>query len=211
MARYTLHGIFASGPAYKVGLMLNLTGTPFNYTHVDLRAGEHKSDAYRDLNRFGVVPALEDHQAGLTLCESSAILDYLADETGQFGGTSRADRLRAREWQLWGAGGLTNGVYRTRGMKRGFIQFPEQVAELYLQSALTSLKQLDALIGTKDWLVGNGPTIADIDLYGIAAFAGEAGIDLAPMPALRGWLGRVEALPGFKGVRDCLPMQSRAA
>jgi hypothetical protein len=38
MARYTLHGIFASGPTYKVGLMLRLTSQPFNYEHVDLRA-----------------------------------------------------------------------------------------------------------------------------------------------------------------------------
>ena len=30
-ARYTLHGIFASGPTYKVGLMLSLAGEPFDY------------------------------------------------------------------------------------------------------------------------------------------------------------------------------------
>ena len=60
MARYTLHGIFASGPTYKVALMLRLTGTPFDYEHVDLRAGAHKADAFLVKNRYGQVPVLEE-------------------------------------------------------------------------------------------------------------------------------------------------------
>jgi glutathione S-transferase len=208
MARYTLHGIFASGPAYKVGLMLNLTKTPYNYTHVDLRSGAHKSPAFLAYNRYGQVPALEDHEAGQVLCQSSVILDYLADETGQFGGASRSERLRAREWQLWGAGTLTTGIYRTRGAKLGFAKFPEQVLEANQQMALGGLKELNTLLDGRSWLVGEAPTIADIDIYGIAAYAPQAGIDLAAYPDVAGWLARVEALPGFKSVTDCLPQAS---
>ena len=208
MARYTLHGIFASGPAYKVGLMLNLTKTPYNYTHVDLRGGAHKAPAFLAYNRYGQVPALEDHQTGQVLCQSSVILDYLADETGQFGGASRADRLRAREWQLWGAGNLTTGIYRTRGLKLGFAKFPEQVADANQQMALAGLKELNTLLEGKTWLVGAAPTIADIDIYGIAAYAPQAGIDVAAYPNVAAWLARVEALPGFKSVTDCLPQAS---
>ncbi len=211
MARYTLHGIFASGPAYKVGLMFNLTNTPFNYTHVDLRSGAHKAPDFLARNRFGQVPALEDSQTGITLCQSSVILDYLADETGQFGGASRAERLRAREWQLWGAGNLSHGVYRTRGAKLGFAKFPEQVLEANLQTALAGLKELNTLLEGRTWLVGDGATIADIDIYGIAAYAPQAGIDFAPFPNLSAWLARVEALPGFKSVTDCLPQASALA
>jgi glutathione S-transferase len=211
MARYTLHGIFASGPAYKVGLMFNLTGTPFDYEHVDLRSGAHKAPAFLAHNRFGQVPALQDSQIGITLCQSSVILDYLAEETGQFGGASRAERLRAREWQLWGAGNLSTGVYRTRGAKLGFAKFPEVVVEANLQTALAGLKELDTLLEGRSWLVGEAPTIADIDIYGIAAYAQQAAIDLAAYPNVAAWLARVEALPGFKGVNDCLPQASASA
>lgn len=208
MARYTLHGIFASGPTYKVALMLRLTNTPFDYEHVDLRAGAHKADAFLARNRYGQVPVLEDSQTDYCLCQSSVILDYLADETGKFGGKDRGERLRAREWQLWGAGNLTTGIYRTRAAKLGFFKFPEAIAEANLQTALAALKELNGLLDGREWLVGKGATMADIDIYGIAAYAPQAGIDLAAYGNVRKWLARVEALPGFKGVNDCLPQAS---
>lgn len=208
MARYTLHGIFASGPTYKVGLMLRLTGTPFNYEHVDLRSGAHKADAFLAKNRYGQVPVLEDHQNDYCLCQSSVILDYLADETGKFGGKDRGERLRAREWQLWGAGTLTTGIYRTRAAKLGFFKFPDQVLEANLQAATGGLKELNGLLDGREWLVGKAATIADIDIYGIAAYAGQAQIDLTAVPHVKRWMGRVEALPGFKGVSDLLPQAS---
>ena len=47
------------------------------------------------------------------------------------------------------------------------------------------------------FLVGNEPTIADIAHYSYAARAPEGNVSLEPYPALRGWLVRIEALPGF--------------
>ena len=194
MTRYKLHGIFASGPTYKVGLMLHLTGTLFLAK-----------------NRYGQVPVLDDHEKDICLCQSSVILDYLADETGQFGGKDRAERLRAREWQLWGAGQLSTGIYRTRALKLGFFTFPEQVAEANLNAATGALKELNGLLEDRDWLVGRGATIADLDIYGIVAYAPQAQIDLAAYPHVRRWMGRVEALSGFKNVDNALPKESKAA
>jgi glutathione S-transferase len=208
MTRFTLHGIFASGPTYKVGLMLNLTGTPYDYEHVDLRSGAHKADAFLAKNRYGQVPVLEDREKDECLCQSSVILDFLADETGKFGGKDRSTRLRAREWQFWGAGALTTGIYRSRAVKLGFFKFPEQVVEANFQMGLNALKELNALLDGRDWLVGAGPTIADVDIYGIAAYAPQAGMDLSSYPAVRKWMKRIEALPGFKDVDTCLPQKS---
>jgi glutathione S-transferase len=73
------------------------------------------------------------------------------------------------------------------------------------------LKELNTLLEGCTWLVGNGPTIADIDIYAIAGYCAQAGIDLAPFPNLVAWLARVEALPGFRSVTDCLPQASAAA
>ncbi len=211
MTRYTLHGIFASGPAYKVGLMLTLTGTPFNYEHVDLRSGAHKADAFLAKNRYGQVPVLEDHEKKECLCQSAVILDYLADETGQFGGANRSERLRAREWQLWGAGQISTGIYRTRAAKLGFFQFSEHAAEANLVAAQNGLKELNVLLDGKSWLVGAAATIADLDIYGITAYSGQGQIDLKPYANVRRWMARIEALPRFKGVGDLLPQQSARA
>lgn len=211
MTRYTLYGIHASGPTYKVGLMLHLTGTLFDYEHVDLRSGAHKADAFLAKNRYGQVPVLDDHEKDMCLCQSSVILDYLADETGRFGGKDRAERLRAREWQLWGAGQLSAGIYRTRALKLGFFNFPEQVAEANLSAATGALKELNGLLDDRDWLVGRLATIADLDIYGIVAYAPQAQIDLAPFAHVRRWMGRVEALSGVRSVEVALPRQSTPA
>ncbi len=48
----------------------------------------------------------------------------------------------------------------------------------------------------RDFLVGDGYTIADIALYAYTHVAGEGGFDLVGYPAILGWLERVEAEPG---------------
>jgi glutathione S-transferase len=48
---------------------------------VDLLKGEHRSDAYLRINPNGKVPLLDDD--GFHLWESHAIMQYLADKTGE--------------------------------------------------------------------------------------------------------------------------------
>jgi glutathione S-transferase len=45
--------------------------------------------------------------------------------------------------------------------------------------------------------VGSAATLADVACYAYVARAPEGDISLEPYPALRAWLARIEALPGF--------------
>lgn len=168
-APYTLHGVWASGPTYKVGLMLALAGAPFDYVHVNLREGEHKKPEYLAKQRFGQVPLLVDNSNGRHLCQSASILEYLADATGRFGGASLDERIAAREWILWGWDRLARGIYRPRGAKAGFAKFPPEVLAHYESEGRAALTFLDERLAGRAWIVGEGPTIADIDLYGVTA------------------------------------------
>jgi glutathione S-transferase len=47
------------------------------------------------------------------------------------------------------------------------------------------------------WLAAEHPTIADIACYPYVSLAGEGRVSLAPYPSVRGWLQRVEGLPGW--------------
>jgi glutathione S-transferase len=42
-----------------------------------------------------------DHANGRHLYQSAAILEYLSDVTGRFGGATLEERIRAREWMDW--------------------------------------------------------------------------------------------------------------
>lgn len=208
-ARFTLHGSFLSGPTYKVALFLSLAGEPFDYVHVNLREGEHKQPAFLAQQRFGQVPLLVDGNNGRRLCQSAAILEYLADTAGRFGGASLDERIQAREWMYWDFDRLAPAIYRSRGLKRGFFQAGPEVAEMFAQAGEAALKVLDGHLAGRAWAVGEAPTIADIDLYGVVAYAGEGGFDLGPFANVAAWTGRMEALPGFQPA-GFLPRASQA-
>ncbi len=211
MARFTLHGMWLSGPCYKVGLMLGVTGHPFDYVHVDLAAGEQHGAPFLGRNRFGKVPVLEDHEAGISLCESSVILQYLAEVTGMLGGVNYQENLRAREWQSWAVMTLALPIYRARAAQLGFFEFPMAVTQANIANAKDNLGALDQLIGDSNWLVGNQVTIADIELYAIVGYAPQAGIPLEPWANITRWMGQMTGVAGFLPIETGLPKQSAAA
>lgn len=206
-ARYTLHGIWLSGPTYKAGLMLSLTGQPFAYRHIDLRAGAHKQADYLAVNRFGQVPTVTDSQANLNLVQSGAILEYLAEQTGKLGGRSAAEKAKAREWVFWEFDRLAPNVYRSRAAKRGFAKFDDATLTLYNNQAGDALKVLDAELGKSAFVAGAEPTIGDVAVYGDVWYCHEA--EQAVPANVQAWMKRVEALPGYKAPYDLLPKENR--
>jgi glutathione S-transferase len=56
---------------------------------------------------------------------------------------------------------------------------------------------MEGELARRPWLAGTGPTLADIANYSYVASAPEGGVSLQDYPAVRAWLQRIEALPGF--------------
>ncbi len=210
-ARFELHGIALSGPTYKVGLMQALAGEPFDYVHVNMMQGEHKQPPHLSKQRYGQVPLLIDRNNGRHLCQSAAILEYLADTLGKFGGATLDERLQAREWLYWDFDRLASHVYRARTIRLGIRPAPPEVLDFSMAGGNAALKVLDEHLAGRNWIVGEGTTMADIDIYGVVAFADEGGFDLGAYPNIQAWVRRFEALPGFGSRKDLLPMTSRAA
>jgi glutathione S-transferase len=210
-ARYELHGIWLSGPAYKVGLMLSMCGEPFDYVHVNLRAGEHKTPAFMAKQRFGQVPLLIDNGNGRKLCQSASILEYLAEMLGKFAGDTMEEKIEAREWMFWEFDRLALPIYRSRGMRLGLRSMPFDTAAMYFTEGNIALKVLDDHLAGRDWLVGKGATIADIDLYGVIDYAAAGGFNLAQYKNISAWIARFKALKGFGSPEQILPKESQKA
>jgi len=208
MTKPVLHGIFASGPTYKVGLGLSLMGVPYAYKHVNLREGAHKKPEFIVLNRYGQVPVLEID--GMSLCQSGAILEYLAEKTGKLAGASPQERQRVREWILWDFDRLAGNIYVPRAIARGFLKAEPAVLDYRVGLGKAALDALEGELKKGDWLVGKSPTIADVDVYGSVWYASEAKYDLGAYPGIKAWMARLEKLPGWKGPYDMLPQQDAA-
>jgi glutathione S-transferase len=207
MSDYTLHGHFNSGPTYKVALMLNLCGEPFKFRLLNMREGEHKKPEYLSINRYGQAPCLQD--SGQNFVQSASILQYLAEKHGKFYGKTAQDRAHIREWMFWEFDRLAPGVFRSRGYKLGIRKGEPPVIDSYRADGEAGLKVLDDWLGKHQWLVGDGPTIADIDVYGVVHLAPEGDFDLAKFPNVLAWTKRVEALPGYVSREAGLPKESR--
>lgn len=193
-----LHRVPLSGHAHRVELMLSLLGLPFETVEVDLAGGAHKTPAFLAMNPFGQVPVIEDGEA--TIADSNAILVYLASRYDTSGRWLPRDPLGAAAVQRWlsvAAGELLNGP----GLARLEVLFKRPRDPQRHRLAARLFEVMEAHLAQQEWLAGTAPTIADIALYTYTAHAPEGGVSLQPYPRLRRWLARIEALPGFVGMR----------
>src|SRR5260370_15821445 len=93
----------------KVAFFLEETGLPYEALPVDTSKGEQHKPAFRALNPNGKVPAIVDTDGPgskeARVFDSTAILIYLADKTGQFLGTP-TDRPELLSWLIFLASAL---------------------------------------------------------------------------------------------------------
>ena len=174
-APYKLHGVWLSGPTYKAGLMLTLTGQKFDYEFINLREGAGQKPEYKAKSRWGQVPCLTVGATGKNLVQSAAILGFLAQTTGKFAGANADEQQDIREWMLWEFDRLAAPIYRMRASKAGFRKFDPATEEMYTADGKAALKVLNDHLAGKSWVVGSAATIANIDIYGVVNYADPAG------------------------------------
>lgn len=175
--------------------MLSLLGLPYECVDIDLVAKGHKTPAFLAMNFFGQVPVIQD--GNTTLADSNAILVYL---TGRYAADADkwlpADPLGGAGVQRWlsvAAGQLAYGPAAARVTQ--LFKRPDNPEAIARAHALFEV--MEQQLSQSAFLAGSAPTLADIANYSYVARAPEGNVSLESYPALRGWLARIEALPGF--------------
>jgi len=183
-----------SGHAHRARLFASLLGVPHELVEVDLKAGAHKKPEYLRINPFGQVPALED--GDVAIADSNAILVYLAKKAGRSDWLPEDPKGAAavQRWLSVAAGEVAYGPAAARLITVFGAKYnPEEV----IARAHVLLARLETQLDGRVWLVGSGPTIADVAIYSYVARAPEGNVDLTGYPNVNAFLRRVEALPGF--------------
>lgn len=183
-----------SGHAHRARLFLSLLGIPHELQYVDLAKREHKSEAFLAINPFGQVPVLDDD--GTLICDSNAILVYLAKKTGRTDWLPEdpAGAAAVQRWLSVAAGQIAHGPAQARLIN--VFKAPYRPEEVIPRShAILAL--IEGALDRREWIAADQPTIADVALYSYVERAPEGDVDLKPYPNIRQWLGRIEALPGF--------------
>ncbi len=194
MAALKLHDLELSGNCYKIRLFCSLLGQKLDLTPVDFLGGAHKKSPLIDQNPFGEIPIFED--GGGVLRDSQAILVYLARKYGgeSWLPTDAAGMAEVVSWLMVAENEIARGPNDARlHDKFGFELDVGQARE----KARRIFGVMEAHLAKHDFLALNRPTIADIACMPYVALSHEGGLSLQPYPAIRTWIGRIKALPGF--------------
>lgn len=188
-----------SGHAHRAELMLSLLGLEADLIEVDLASGAHKAPDFLALNPLGQVPVIQD--AAVTLADSNAILVYLArkyDPSGRWYPSDPEAAAAVQRWLSLAAGPLASGPALARIITVFGVKANADKAKAI---AATLLAFMNTHLTNRAFLVGEAPTIADVALFSYTAHAPEGGVSLDPYPAIRDWIARIEALPGYVAMR----------
>ncbi len=191
-----LYNSQVSGNCYKVRLLLTLLGIPYERVELDVIDRSNRREVLGGKNPALRVPTLELDDGG-HLAESNAILWYLADGT-PYVPADPLERARVLQWMFFEQYEVEPNVAVARFWVSILGEQEKYAAELESKwsAGNRALAALDEHLAGREWLVGDGYSIADISLYAYTHVADEGGFDLGQYPAVGGWLVRVAARPG---------------
>ena len=158
----------------------------FSEQQMNAATGEHRRRDYLDISPFGKVPTIAAEN--LTLCESGAIIFYLLDryDTQHDFSPRRDSNLWPSflQWFFWGLTTLESAVFA----------FTNNQTEKEQASLERFIAPFDRMLASKDYLVGESFTVADIICaYDLGILSGA--YDLKAYPSLHAYLSRLLARP----------------
>jgi glutathione S-transferase len=200
-----LHCFGESGNAYKAAIALTLAGVPWQAVHVDFFKGATRTPEFRALNPMGEVPVLE--AGGLVLTQSGVIQDWVMDETGRLcGDGSAATRREILRWTIFDNQKVSGNAGPLRFLMN-FLPADKRPAEVigWMSGRLkAALMVLEGELATRDWLVGDSLTCADLSCCGYLYYPEPFTFDRGEYPAISAWLDRIAATPGWKHPYDLM-------
>lgn len=159
----------------KVALFLEESGLPYEVIPVDTRRGEQHLSAFRGVNPNGKLPAIVDTYGPgggeARVFDSTAILLYLAEKTGKFGGLSK-DRPELLSWLMFLASGLGPFAGQAVHFQHVAPEGLDYAVNRYRREAERHFQVLDDHLKGKNYIAGDTYTIADMSAWGWVERAG---------------------------------------
>ena len=192
----TVHGDIRSGNCLKVKWLLDRLGHDYRWIETDVLSGVTREPAFLACNPAGQVPVvvLDD---GRALAQSNAILLYFGEATA-FVPTDPFDRARMYEWMFWEQYSHEPYIAVVRFQRLLGGKGADESEPRLMERGYAALARMEAALERADWLAGNAPTLADLALVAYTRAAHEGDFDLGGYPAVRAWIGRVEAAFGIR-------------
>ena len=181
----------------KVSIMLEELGLPYEARAVDIGKGEQHDPEFLAISPGNKIPAIVDHETGVAMMQSGAILLYLAEKTARFMPTEAESRRQAMEWLMWQMGDLGPML----GQAHHFLKFNKGKApyaeERYLKEAHRLYGVLDKRLADHEYMAGEY-SVADIATWPwISRFEWHQ-VDINRFPNVTRWYRAIAARPAVQ-------------
>lgn len=182
----------------KVSIMLEEIGLPYQVISIDITRGQQHEADFLKISPNAKIPAIIDHDAGISLMESGAILIYLAEKTGIFLPGKGEARARTIEWLMFQMG----GVGPMLGQAHHFVKFNPGVSKYatdrFSKEATRLYAVMDKRLADTPYLAGNEYSIADIATWPWVSRFEWQEIDLAKFPNVCRWYKDIAQRPAVQ-------------
>ncbi|MDE1569426.1 glutathione binding-like protein [Aquabacter sp. P-9] len=184
---------------HKIVIALEELGLDYKITPVNISTGDQFKPDFLAVSPNNRIPAIIDHApqdgAGpLSVFESGAILEYLADKTGKLLPKPPRARFQTLEWLYWQMAGLGPMA----GQAHHFLHYaPEHVpyaAQRYVKESNRLYGVLDRRLAVADYMGGDF-SIADIAAYPWVRSHSRHGQNLDDFPNVKRWFEAISARP----------------
>ena len=210
-----IHLYSAATPnGWKISVMLEELGIPYQLHAVNLGANEQKSAGFLAMNPNGRIPVIVDSDADdFVVFESGAIMMYLADKCGKLAGNNAREKSQVLQWLMFQMGGVGPMMGQANVFFRYFPEKIQPAIDRYQNEGRRLLTVLDTRLENRDFLVGEGRgeySLADIANWCWAHTHEWSGVDITGLENLKAWIERIRARPAVqKGIS--LPPRASAA
>ena len=181
---------------HKIHIMLEECGLAYRAIPVDIGAGDQFAPEFLKISPNNKIPAIVDHDAGISLMESGAILLYLADKTGSLRGSGK-NGWQAVEWlmmQMGSVGPMLGQAHHFLKFNKGKSDYAEK---RYGDEAKRIYGVLDKRLGEAEYLADDY-SIADIATWPWISRWEWQGIDFVQFPNLMRWYLEIAKRPAVQ-------------
>lgn len=148
-------------------LALGHTGAEYDAWIIDIGEGDQFGSGFVEINPNSKIPALMDRSGPepVRVFESGSILLHLAEKFGAFLPASGPQRTEVMNWLFWQMG---SAPYLGGGFGHFYAYAPEKWEYPINRFAMEVKRQLDVLdraLAARQFIAGDGYTIADMAIY----------------------------------------------
>lgn len=187
---------------HKITIFVEEAGIPYRIVPVNIGAGDQFQPDFLKIAPNNRMPAIIDHApadggAAISVFESGAILQYLAEKTGKFLPVDIRGRTEVMQWLYW----QMSGLGPMAGQNHHFVQYaPEHIpyaVERYVKETNRLYGVLNKRLADREF-VADTYSIADMAIYPWIVPYERQGQKLENFPHLKRWFETMQARPAVQ-------------